>query len=430
VHTYRPLKLVDPTSALADFLGSIRNRLGSERVRVDESCGRILAEPVYSDIRIPPRDIAAMDGYALRSTDVSQASRDKPVKLRLVGELAAASTSSPTLRPGEAMAVSCGAPIPRGADAVVRVEHVRQLADSIEVYIDVPKGKNISYQGEDIKPGKVFDNGHLVRPQDIELMTAIGIDRLKVIRRPKAAIISTGDELSRTLEKAATVCSHAYGVAAMLRTLGADPVFLGIARDHLSSIRAKLREGLRRADFLITIAGVSVGDKDLVAQAIQSLSGSRVIAHGVAIHPGRPLTLSTVSDKPIVSLPGHVASTVAAFYLVIPSLLRVITGTSPPLPTVRAKLTEPFQARNLLELVRVRLEKINGELVAKPLTGRINLMRLICESNGLFVAGPRAAYNTGDQVQVMLYSPYEFAHIRDHIPAIQDEKAYSVLDWI
>lgn len=407
------LKLMPPADAIKTLLDSLSPKhVGSEYVLSSRSSGRVLRENLYTSMKIPSRDIAAMDGYALRSEDVVTASATNPVRLKLVGKVYPTSRQPPTVEPEQAVFVACGAPIPFGADAVARLEHVRLVDGEIVVPIDIPKGKNISYAGEDVQAGLLFTEGHILRPQDVEVLVAIGRQKVRVSRKPRVAIISTGNELAKKPSKTKVACSRAYNISSLVAAMGGEPIFLGVARDDLVHTRTMILEGVRRADVVLTIAGVSVGEKDLVMEAIQSIRGSQIIAHGLSIHPGRPLSLSVIRGKAVVSLPGHVASTNAAFYLTVPRTLRCITGArGVPWPQIKARLTEGFKSGPLNELVRVRITKRQDGYWAEPFRGQITMLTSMTRTNGFFIAPPKETLEAGDEVDVLLYSPLEFSHL-------------------
>jgi molybdopterin molybdotransferase len=311
------------------ILGSVE-RVGSEYVELLDTLGRVLAEDVTATEPIPPWDNAAMDGYALRSEDTRDASGDRPVALRLIGTAAAGQIFDGRVEKGQVLRIMTGAPLPRGADAVIRQEDTRATDREVFVVRQVSAGHNVRTAGEDVKAGEeVLATGTLCRPGVIGLLAALGRRRIGVYQRPRGAILATGDELLRWDEAPAPgkiYNSNSYALAAQVLQAGGIPVLLGPVGDTKSLLVEHLREGLR-ADLCVTSGGVSVGDYDLVADTLREL-GAEVLVRKVNMRPGKPFTFALLEQKPVFALPGNPISCMVTFELFVRPALRKMQGCS------------------------------------------------------------------------------------------------------
>jgi molybdopterin molybdotransferase len=326
--------------------------LEPERVPVLEAIDRVLAEPVASDRDIPPLDNSAMDGYAVRGADVAQA----PARLRVIGEIAAGYVSELAVEPGTALRIMTGAPVPDGADTVVRFEDTQVDGEWVEVHVPISTGSNVRMAGEDVRAGQqVLWPGKVLRPQEIGMMAALGHVEVAVIRRPRVAILGTGDEVvppSEVPGPGQIRDANSYTVAAQVLRHGGTPLMLGIARDREELVREGIREALtQKADFIITSGGVSVGDFDLVKQVLAAEGEMRFWS--INMKPGRPLAFGVVKSPksgqeiPLVGLPGNpVSAMISTEQFVRPALLKMQGRAEWPWRSVRARLAEPVRRKD------------------------------------------------------------------------------------
>jgi molybdopterin molybdotransferase len=309
------------------ILGSVE-RIGWEYVELLDAPGRVLAEDVTATEPIPPWDNAAMDGYALRSEDTRDASGNRPMALRLIGTVAAGQIFDGLVEKGQALRIMTGAPLPRGADAVIRQEDTQTTDREVLVVRQVGPGHNVRTAGEDVKAGeKVLATGALCRPGVVGLLAALGRSRVAVYQRPRAAILATGDELLRWDEALAPGKirnSNSYALAAQARQAGGIPILLGPVGDTKDLLAEHLREGVR-ADLCVTSGGVSVGDYDLVAETLRELGGE-VRVRKVNMRPGKPFTFALLEEKPVFALPGNPISCMVTFELFVRPALRKMQG--------------------------------------------------------------------------------------------------------
>ena len=312
----------------------------TEEVPIEEAVGRVLAEPLSSEEDFPPFCRSTMDGYALRATDTFGASPSSPVPFRVVGEVKMGEPPAFGIGPGEAALIPTGGMLPEGADAVVMLEYTRHLGpQEVEVLRPASPWENVMRPGEDFRRGEVLlQKGRRLRPQDLGICATLGHGHLKVFKRPRVGIISTGDEivpLDRIPQPGQVRNSNSYVLMGLMLKEGGDPLYLGHCRDELKELLGALRKGIRQGcDMILVSGGSSVGTRDLTLSAFEEL-GAEVLVHGVAISPGKPTLLARKGDLPIWGLPGHPAScAIVAMVLVVP-LLRRISGEVPFLPPFR-----------------------------------------------------------------------------------------------
>jgi molybdopterin molybdotransferase len=290
--------------------------LGTERVTLADALGRVLAEPVVSRRTLPPFDNSGMDGYAVRHGDTSAASAPRPVLLDVVGESRAGMPPGGTLAPGTAMRIMTGAPVPAGADAVVRYEDTDSGRDRVALHVAVTPGTNIRRAGEDMNPGDaILDPGRRLRPADLAACAALGWATLEVHRRPRVAVVSTGDELVEPDVEPGPgqiVDSNAVAIAAAVREAGGEPVRIGIARDTVEDLSRAFADAAG-CDLIISSAGVSMGDHDHVRDVVEAMG--RMDFWRVAMRPGKPLAVGEVGGAPFIGLPGNPVSSQVTFEL-------------------------------------------------------------------------------------------------------------------
>lgn len=402
----RPVLSVE--EALEQILATVRV-LEPERVPILEALDRVLAEEVVADRDIPPLPNSAMDGYAVRSTDVARV----PARLQVIAEAPAGRLCPAVVEPGTAVRIMTGAPIPAGADAVVPFEHTRPVDKWIEVLRETRPGANIREAGEDVRAGQaVLFPGQVLRPQEIGMLAALGRTEVAVIRRPRVAILATGDEVVPPWETPGPGQirdANSYTVAAQVRRYGGIPLLLGIARDEETLIREGVRRALaERADLIVTSGGVSIGDFDLVKQVLATEGEMRFWS--LNMKPGRPLAFGIVGGVPLVGLPGNPVSAMIATELFVRPALRKMQGfTEWPWPEVRARLADPIARKDgRRHYLRVRLRKTPDGWEA-TLTGDqgSGILSSLVQADGLAVIPEDVDHlPAGAEVQVLLLREY------------------------
>jgi molybdopterin molybdotransferase len=323
------LSVEDALEAILARIGE----LGSESVPVTEALGRVLAADVTSEIAHPPWDNSAMDGYAVRSADIAEASRERPAVLRVVEEVPAGGFPTRSVGPGEAIKVMTGAPVPEGADGVTRVEFTERGPEpgTVAVFDASDAGRNIRCKGEDLEVGdRPLAAGTLVRPAEVGVLAMLGRAEALVYRRPRVGILATGDELADFdewhLVKAGRriMNSNSYALAAQVRECGGRPELLGIARDDPEVLRRSL-ERATGFDALITSAGLAVGDHDHVRDVLGGL-GMELVFQRVRMRPGSPFAFGLLVGMPVFMLPGNPVSAMVTFEVLVRPALRRMTG--------------------------------------------------------------------------------------------------------
>ncbi len=363
--------MISVEQALAEILSHVRP-LEAERVPILEALGRVLAEEIRSEIQVPPFDNSAMDGYAVRAADVAGATPAAPVRLLVSGSVAAGYVAGQRVAPGTAVRIMTGAPLPEGADAVVPYEDTSDFdrpkeerltvpASEIEVRAAVGRGDHIRPAGEDIRRGElVMAPGRVIRPQEIGVLASLGRETVRVHRRPRVAILATGDELLEVhepLQPGKIRNSNEYTNAALVTRTGGLPIRLGIARDTAADLTAKIRAGLEQgADLFLTSGGVSVGDYDVVKDVLGAEGEMQFWQ--VNMKPGKPLAFGLLPGReggvPLIGLPGNPVSAMVSFeQFARPAILRMLGHTDLAKPTVRAIVDEPLTNSGRRGFVRV-----------------------------------------------------------------------------
>ena len=331
-------------------------RLGAQQVPLTAARGRVLAETIAAPCDVPPFPNSAMDGFAVRSADLALARADAPVPLRVLETVGAGSVAHQPVTAATAIGIMTGAPLPDGADAVVRVEDTSAAGDDVAIRVAPSPGSNVRHAGEDLRAGAIaLRAGRLLRAADIGLAASLGRAVLRVARRPRVAILATGDELvdvGMPLGPGQIVNSNAYTLAAAVEEAGGEPLFAGIVRDRPADIRAAFAEAIG-ADLVLSTGGVSVGSFDYVRSILADL-GYQERFWRVAQKPGKPLTFGWCGSTPVFGLPGNPVSSLVCFYLYAVPALRAMLGLERVhLPHALATLDEDLKtADGLTEFVR------------------------------------------------------------------------------
>lgn len=341
------MSMIQVQEALNTILAKIQFK-GVEKVPLDQALGRVLAEDVISRINNPPLDNSAMDGYALIAEDIQSATPESPVKLEVVEEIAAGYMAKGTLKPGQAMRIMTGAPIPSGANAVLMQEDTEKDGNSILCMDKADVEENIRQAGEDVKIGEqVIKKGTTLSPAHIGMMAVVGRSQIAVGQRPIVSILSTGDEileLDDTPEGPQIFNSNGHMLSAQIKSAGGTPLYLGIAKDTEKDLMEKFEWALK-ADIVVSSGGVSVGDYDLVKASLQKM-GQDMLFWKVAMKPGKPLAFGRIGETPIFGLPGNPVSSFVSFeQFVRPSLKKALGCSDLTHKTVQAKLTRTIHKK-------------------------------------------------------------------------------------
>jgi molybdopterin molybdotransferase len=378
--------------------------LQSEPVALMDLSGRVLAEDIVTQCELPRWNNSAMDGFA-----VSHADNRVGAQLKIIGYIPAGAVAGDlNVVPGTAIKIMTGAPTPQGCQAVLPIEDTEYDEDTVTILQPFKMGDHIRVKGEDIPKNEVIlTTGTVLRPAAINLLATLGFTTVKVFKKPKVAILSTGDELvepGETVGAGQITNSNAYSIAAAVKEAGGEPILLGIARDNRESLQQKLSEGLK-AEVLITSAGISMGDRDLVCDMLNE-SGVEQIFWKVDIKPGRPTAFAVNNGKLIFSLPGNPVSTMVTFEeFVRPALLKMQGHLNPIKDTVKATLTEAAKKKEgRVQFLRVFVSNSENGLIATS-SGDQNtgILSTMIRANGIAILpANRDRIEAGETVDIQM----------------------------
>lgn len=413
--------VLQPARARRLLLDQVAPLTDRETIRTVEALDRVTAECLSAPHPLPTFRRSSMDGYAVRAADTYGAGDALPALLRVVGEVSMGQPAAVRLGVGEAATIHTGGELPAAADAVVMIEHTQPVTgspgasaltgDDIEVRRPVASGENVIQIGEDVKEGElILPEGHWLRAQDLGALVALGIVQVPVRRRPRVAIISTGDEVippDQALKPGQVRDVNSYTTAAQARKAGGEPLVYGIIPDDLDALKSAAVRAMDEADVLVFSAGSSVSVRDATARVIEGLGEPGILFHGVAVRPGKPTIGAIVDGKPAFGLPGNPVSAMNLFdLLVVPTIHALLGCQSPPQPClVRARV-----ARNVPGMpgredrVAATLVERDGELWADPIFGKSNLIFTLVRAHGTFIIPlDSAGVSTGELVDVRLF---------------------------
>lgn len=386
----------------AEFIDLLRAfpALAAENALLSTCRGRVLAEDYISGENLPLVNRSCMDGYAMRAKDLFGVGESNPGYLEVQGSLRIDETPDMELKPGHCIGICTGGTLPDGADAVLMVEYSDDLGGgAIDAHKSLAPGENVMHKGEDAAQGEaVLPAGRRLRAQDVGLLAALGATGVSVRRRPRVGVISTGDELVPVEEtprpgQVRDVNSHA--LACLIQDAGGEATLYGLVKDDLETLTRALKTALAENDVVMLSGGSSVGVRDLSIEALESLPDSTVLAHGVALKPGKPTILARVGDKAVFGLPGQITSALVVMLVLGQPFLRHISGETdafdedarPYLRAVLASNAPSVQGRE--EFVRVSLEgevrTDSGETLPHAVlkTGKSGLIKTLVQAHGL-----------------------------------------------
>ncbi len=377
--------------------------ISRETVRLSGAFGRVLGEDVTSMYDNPPFDRSAMDGYAVKGENTFSASGTNPIYFTLVGEVTTGIKPDIEIGDFEAVKIMTGGPIPKGADAVVMFEYTNELngggegegADEgyggeIEVLKAVTPGKNVSFKGEDVKKGDLLlRTGRVIRPHDIGIISTVGMTGVGVFKKPKVAVISTGDELlvpSEELTSGKIYDSNSYTISSLVLKNGAVPVRVGIIKDDYERLKSAISDALGY-DVVILSGATSVGKKDVIPQVVSELG--EILVHGVSMRPGEPTGFGIIKDTPVFMLPGYPVATIFGFETFVRPALQKMQGMriKSPYPRVKAVLRRKIPSElGRRDYVRVKLIEEKGECFIEPIrTSGSGIISSLVRANGFVV---------------------------------------------
>jgi len=379
-----------------------------QNVPVLESLGRVLAEDVVSDMYVPPLDCSAMDGFALISSDICAAGKDNPVVLEIIDEIPAGSMPRYAVEAGKASRIMTGAPVPDGADSVLMVEKTKCDGTKLYVYAPTKEGENVRKSGEDLKKGSVvLSSGTIIRPAEVAILASVGKSMVPVIRKPRVAVLATGDELVEITKVPADGKirnSNSYMICSLLDKYGCQFIDMGIVKDDMDSLREALKEGLT-ADVLITTGGVSVGDYDFVKDVMEEL-GVQIVFNSIKIKPGKPTTFGVYKSCLVFGLPGYPVASFSSFELFIRPLLAGLSGGDVhERRSVGAVIEHDFKKKTGRLQVVPAWTTFNGDECSVRIKGALGsgVLSSVANANSfIFCPADSSGYKAGDKVVVQM----------------------------
>lgn len=385
--------------------------LGLEKADLLNALGRVIGEDIVAPFNVPPWDNSAMDGYAVRFTDIRSASPDRPVSLAVVEYLRAGSMPQQSVGTGQATRIMTGAPLPEGVDTVVRQEDTGAAGDEVRILVPPAQGDNIRRAGENVRKGDLaILQGTRLRPPHIGMLASFSKSYVSVFQKPRVAILSTGDEIAEVDEErdpTKIANSNMYSIASQVMECGALPLMLGIARDTKEDLVTKLRYAFS-ADVILTTGGVSVGEYDYVKEVMEDM-GVEIKFSKVAMRPGRPSTFGILGSKLLFGLPGNPVSCMVCFeQFVRPSLLKAMGHRHLFRPLRPAALAEEVNTKkNLRYFLRVRVYSRAGVLHATTTGDQgSGILKSMLQANGLMIVPEgRDTIKAGEQLPVQILDP-------------------------
>lgn len=406
--------VLPPIEALSLLLENLPkdNVLQTELVPTAQALDRVTAESFKAPHALPTFRRSTMDGYAVRAADTFGATSSLPAFLQVAGEVPMGKPAAVEIEPGQTVIIHTGGQLPDTADAVVQVENTQAIGDSeIEVVKAVAVGENVIQVGEDVAEGdEILPAGHWLRPQDLGGLLAMGIVEVRVMCKPKVALISTGDEVIspyQALQPGQVRDINSYTTAAQTVKAGGEPLQYGIIADDFAALEAAAFRAKQEADIIVFSAGSSVSVRDATSRVIERLGPPGILFHGVAVRPGKPTIGAIVGNKVAFGLPGNPVSAMNLFnLLVVPTLYRLLGCINPPQRgRVKAKVTRNVPATPGREdHVTAKLIQRDGEWWAEPVFGKSNLIYTLVRADGTFVVPlDSGGMTAGDWVEVALF---------------------------
>jgi molybdopterin molybdotransferase len=382
---------------------------------IEDSYGMIISRDIISPEDLPAFNRSTVDGFAVNSTDTFGATESLPSYLSIKAEILMGEEPEFKLKKGEVAKIATGGMLPEGTDSVVMFEHTQQVDDKmIEVVKPIAPGENVIKAGEDAKKDEcVLKSGHRLRPQDLGALAGLGVTDLRVYKKPRVSIISTGDEIVpayKPITRGQVRDINSYNLAGLILNAGGIPVKRGIFSDKYDIIRDVVEKSLKNSDMVLISGGSSVGTKDMTARVINDLGKPGVLFHGVSLKPGKPLLGGIVTNIPVFGLPGHPAAINVCFEIFVKPVLEKLSGLNEARLDKEKRTVMARIARNISsspgreEHIGVALEERNGEIWAVPILGKSGLITTLIKADGTAVIPLRKlGVQEGEIVEVRLF---------------------------
>jgi molybdopterin molybdotransferase len=396
------LKIMD-SEDVKNIIKNIKVKQKTETVTLKDAYRRVLAEDVHAAIDLPPFNRVSRDGYAVKAEDTFSASEDNPVVLKLIGAVGAGDKPDKEVKKGTCIEVGTGAPVPEGADGVVMVEFTENKDGNIHISKSAAIGQHIASRGSDVSEGDLLlTSGTLITHDKIGVLGAIGMGEILVFKKPKVAVISTGNEIieyDEKLEYGKIYDINSQTIANAVKTCGCTPVYSGIAKDDYEDIKNSIEQHLD-ADVIITSGGTSAGAGDVLKVVLDDIG--EVFVHGIAVKPGKPTIVAMIGDKPIFGLPGYPAAALTIFHVLVAPFLRKMAARKSRRKSDVLKLKisrRYYSSRGRHQYVLVKIEKN----IAYPILKDSGAITAIAEADGYFEIGKNVEIvPEGSEVEVVL----------------------------
>jgi molybdopterin molybdotransferase len=384
-------------------------------VPVSDTSGLYLSRDIISPEDLPGFFRTSVDGYAVMAQDTFGATESLPAFLEIAGETLMGEAPDISLSRGKAIRISTGGMLPQGADGVVMLEYCHSLdKNTIEVSRAISPLENVISPGDDIRKGTIaLFAGRKIRPQDIGLLAGLGIGEVSIFRRPRVAIISTGDEIvpiEKTPGPGRIRDINSYTLGAFCREQGAEPVIMGLCGDDFNELKRLMEKGLACADTVWISGGSSVGTRDMTLKVLESFDHMELLAHGISISPGKPTIIARVGNRAVFGLPGHAASAMVVAEVFLKAFIKSLLGCKTD-DTGFNRCIKAFISRNIEsksgtdDFIRVRIENDNGKLLAIPVFGKSGLISTLVDAHGLIrIDRNSEGVYQGQVVDVMLFN--------------------------
>lgn len=383
---------VHQLSEVRSIIGAtFKAKAGMEYVSLMEGIGRVLGQGINSNENIPGFNRSTVDGYAVKANNTYGSSESMPTFFDLVGEIKMGEYSEKELFEGEAIYVPTGGMVPKGADAVVMIEHVELIEDLLNVFEQVSPRQNVVFEDEDIKIGElVLKKGHRLRPQDLGGLAAIGITDIPVLKKVKVGIMSTGDEIvspeTKKLKPGQIRDINGISISAAVKAIGGEVTYKGIVKDNFKEYFKVAQALLEEVDFLILSGGSSMGTKDFTSQIMNELGKPGVLVHGISIKPGKPTIIANCNGKPVMGLPGHPVSAMVLFEIFGKQIINQLQGVEDNnyIKQLKAKTNRNIPSQvGRTDYIRVNLELKEEELWVVPIFGKSGLITNLVRADGM-----------------------------------------------
>jgi molybdopterin molybdotransferase len=409
-------------ASYSKIINAITIRPMAESIYTKKAVGRVLWTDIISHTDIPSSNCSHMDGFVVIYNDISRISQHGPTKLNVIPRRKVGKRENQILLTGQTIRVSTGEVLPRLGDTVIPVEYTQfdSKNNTIMIQRDLAKGSFVSVKGSEIaRKDLLLNSRHVLRTQDLALVSILGIRKVKVFKKPRVAIIPTGNELTNEIndtKRRKILNTNSRVISNLIETSGGRPLDLGITPDNIHKIKNKIRVALSESDIVLTTGGSSVGLRDLVAESISDIGKPGILVHGIKLDRGRVTGIAALRSRPVIILPGPIQGAVNAFIVFAQPLIRLMLGLHPfTKPFISAKLTEDWNARkkfqNFTKIVYVKMSlSASGEFHAKPITGETTDITVLTETNGFILVPERLTMlKRGQKVKINIFPGLSFS---------------------